>query len=76
MIHLPLNELERRIEDTRRSLAGTLRDLEFRLSPRRQARVAWRMAKEGTAPAALVVVGIAAIVCLAVYRSRRSSRSR
>ena len=89
MNHLPLEEIERHIEETRHAIAATLRDLEFRLSPKEQARIALRMAKEKTAqsvrgtsrwasanpiPAALAVLGIAGLIYLAVSRSRRASR--
>jgi hypothetical protein len=43
-----VEQLERQIDDTRHALDRTLRALQFELSPRVRAQVAWRRAKRRT----------------------------
>jgi len=68
-----IEDLERQIDDTRHSLDRTLTDLQFRLSPREQAKLAWRSMGR-SAPFVLVALGVAAVLFLRATRPRRPVR--
>ena len=82
----PIDEIERQIDNTRAALDHTIRALRFELSPRHQAEVAWRSAKDRTvrslhysarwaaANPVAIVVGAAVLVAAAVVMANQRRR--
>ncbi|MBS0417177.1 MAG: DUF3618 domain-containing protein [Proteobacteria bacterium] len=80
------DELEREIDITRRAVDRTLTALQFELSPRRRAQVAWRRAKRRTesslrsgadwavANRASVSLGAVAVIAACVAAAWRQER--
>ncbi|HTV80668.1 MAG TPA: DUF3618 domain-containing protein [Steroidobacteraceae bacterium] len=83
-----IESLEREIEATRHALDRILSALQLRLSPRQRAKVAWRVAREGSTEsltaagrwirqrpmtAAAIALGIGAGICAGMIWYRRRS---
>ena len=84
-----IEELERRIEDTRQELERTLHALRLELSPRHQLERAWHFAKQRTgdslragarwaianpAPALLAAVVMTGALCVVVEKLRQRAQ--